>query len=193
MVGWGEKLDAISQEALQRRLHEATDRTATLRLVVAIEYKDGTPVEKIAAKYDVPRATIYDWLDRFEERGLDDALYDASPPGKKRALTASQQRDLETALRRPPTVRGYEVDGWTTALAQEYVEDRFGISYSRRHVVRLLREAGLEPRRVGANDDRDDPDSGRDARTVWKATPNSQSDANAKSVSNAQPGTNVEP
>ncbi len=186
MVGWGEKLDAISQEALQRRLHEATDRTAILRLVVAIEYKDGTRAEDIARKYDVPRATVYDWLDRFEERGLDDALCDASPPGKERALTASQQRDLETALHRPPTESGYQADGWTTALAQEHVEDRFGVSYSRRHVVRLLREAGLEPRRVGPSDGQRGPDSGRGGGTFWAPAPNSHAESNTQSGTNAQ-------
>ena len=186
MVGWGEKLDAISMETLQRRLHEAAGRKATLRLVVAIEYKDGTPAEKIAAKYDVPRATVYDWLDRFEERGIDDALRDASPPGKEPALPASQQRDLETALRRSPAESGYQADGWTTALAQEHVEDRFGVSYSRRHVVRLLREAGLEPRRVSPNDDRDGPDFGRDTGTVWVPAPNAHSGSNTQSGSDAQ-------
>ena len=175
MVGWGEKLDAISMETLQRRLHEAAGRKATLRLVVAIEYKDGTPAEKIAAKYDVPRATVYDWLDRFEERGLDDALCDATPPGKERALTASQQRDLEVTLRRAPTEAGYDAGGWTTALVQQHVQDQFDVTYSRRHVVRLLREAGLEPRRVGPNDQQGDPSSRRDARTYWVPEANPQS------------------
>jgi transposase len=134
------KLDEVDAEALRRTLDEATDAKAAKRLMVGLAYKQGVRVETLAEWYGIPRSTVYSWLDRFEERPIDEAIEDEHRPGRPPKLAPGQRADLERTLRRAPGAFGFEGSSWTPALLQEYVEQRFGVEYSLGHARRLLRE-----------------------------------------------------
>lgn len=139
-------LDEISVGDLQRALASVDEKTPALRLVVAIAYKQGISQSALADWLDVERKTIYNWLMRFEERGLESAVRDAPRPGRPGKLSHDQRGLLEEALERPPSDTGIDAPAWTTALVQRFIREEFDVEYSQPSCRRLMREAGLRYR-----------------------------------------------
>lgn len=142
MTGSGGKIPNVTTGAIKDRLEEVSDGKAVKRLTVAREYLDGLSPAGIEAKYGYPRQTVYEWLDRIEERGLDAALYDEKPPGREPTLSEDQRSQFGQVLRHSPTEAGYDAPAWTSLLAQEYLREAFGVEFCRRHVRRLMAETG---------------------------------------------------
>ena len=143
MTKRGDKLAGVSTAHLRQRFIDESDPKAVKRLTAALEYKSGLSPAKIEAKCGVPEQTVYDWLDRFAERGIDAALRDSPRPGRPRLLSHEDHQRFVAAVNAAPTEVGYDVPAWSPALARTYLEETFDITYSREHCRRLLHEAGL--------------------------------------------------
>jgi transposase len=135
-----DKLADVDAEALQAALAAASSPKAVKRLMIALAYADGVRVETLSERYDIPRATVYSWLDRFEHQSISEAIEDESRPGRPAKLDASQREHLSDELARSPTELGYDASDWTPKLAQYHIEQTYGVTYSLGHVRRLLRE-----------------------------------------------------
>lgn len=141
MTRRGEKIPNVTAAEIKERLAATADGKAVKRLIVAREYLDGQSPAAIEEKYGIPEQTSYEWLDRFEERGLEAALADDKPPGRDAVLSEDERARFERAVQRPPPDAGFDAAVWTSALAREYLRGEFGVDYSPRHVRRLLTEA----------------------------------------------------
>jgi len=116
----------------------ADDPKAIKRLLVALAYTDGVPVATISERYGIPEPTCYDWLNRFRDQPIEEAITDDTSPGRPPKLDDDQLSALRKDLSSPPTAVGYEVDEWTPALLQNYLEDEYDTTYSLGHVRRLI-------------------------------------------------------
>lgn len=134
------RLENVSVGELEGALEDATAKKETLRLVVAIIYKRGPSVPMIAGWLDLREATVYRWFDRLETEPVREAVQDRQRPGRPPKLADSYRERFREALKNPPTDAGYDDAEWTPGLAQQFLEDQFGVAYSRRHVQRLLNE-----------------------------------------------------
>jgi transposase len=134
------KLADVDAEALQAALTTAASPKAVKRLMIALAYADGVRVETLSERYDIPRATVYSWLDRFEYQSISEAVTDESRPGRPAKLDASQREQLSDELAESPAEVGYESSEWTPERVQHHIEQTYGVSYSLGHVRRLLRE-----------------------------------------------------
>lgn len=135
-----DKLADISVDSLLESLEETDSAKATKRLMIALAYKDGVPVDTLSARYGLSRSTVYSWLDRFECRSIESAIQDDSRPGRPPKLDDTQQASVRNALNGAPTECGYEQSAWTPELLQRYIEREYGVSYSLGHVRRIIRE-----------------------------------------------------
>lgn len=135
-------LDDVSAETLRDELAAATGAKPALRLVVALDYKDGVAVSTLSERYGVPESTLYHWLDRFASLPVADAASDAERPGRPPALSADARDRLAAALRDSPAEHGLETGEWTTAALQSFVRREFDVDYSDGHLRRLRRELG---------------------------------------------------
>ncbi|HET7323479.1 MAG TPA: helix-turn-helix domain-containing protein [Halococcus sp.] len=135
------KLDAVDTDALREALANASTAKAAKRLMIALAYADGVRVETLNTRYDIPRATVYSWLDRFEQQSICDAIEDESRPGRPPKLDALQRERLFDDLENSPSERGYTTSEWTPTLAQRHIERTYGVTYSLGHIRRLLRES----------------------------------------------------
>lgn len=135
------KLADVDIETLQAALATASNAKAAKRLMVALAYADGVRVETLSERYDIPRATVYSWLDRFEQQSISDAIEDESRPGRPPKLDVSQRKQLADALAESPTEQGYDASEWTPELARRHIERTYGVTYSLGHIRRLLRES----------------------------------------------------
>lgn len=137
------RLENVSVEELEAALDEATGKRETKRLLVAIIYKRGPSAPMIAEWLDTREQTIYRWFDRLEEEPIRQAVQDRHRSGRPPKLDDDDRAAFQDAVHKPPTEAGYDQPAWTTALAQRFLEEEFGVDYSRRHVQRLLKDAGL--------------------------------------------------
>lgn len=136
----------VSVEQLRAYLTEVEGKTATQRIMVGINHKEGVTQTDLADWYDVSRTTIHNWLDRLErlaEEPLEEVVYDDDRPGRPSKLTESQQRQLEEVLAKPPSEAGYDAAEWTPRLTQAYIEEIFHVEYTLSYVRELLHEAGV--------------------------------------------------
>lgn len=166
-----EHLSDVAVDDLQRTLDSINEKTPALRLIAAIAYKKGITQSELAEWFDVERKTIYNWLTRLEAGDLDSAIRDAQRAGRPRKLSDPQLDELEAILQNPPSAVGIDAPAWTTERLQQFVRDRFEISYSRPSCRRLMKEAGLRYQPPGAAADADDREAveqeGQTLRHVW--------------------------
>jgi transposase len=135
------KLEDVDAGALHDALGKASNAKAAKRLMIALAYTDGVRVETLSERYDIPRATVYSWLDRFEHQSISEAVTDKSRPGRPAKLDASQRERLSTDLTKSPTECGYDASKWTPELVHHHhIEQSYGVTYSLGHVRRLFRE-----------------------------------------------------
>jgi len=139
------RLENVSVEELEAALDEATGKRETKRLLVAIIYKRGPSAPMIAEWLDTREQTIYRWFDRLEKEPVRQAVRDRQRSGRPPKLDDSERANFQKAVRDSPSEAGYDQPAWTTELAQQFLQDEFGAEYSRRHVQRLLKDAGLTP------------------------------------------------
>ena len=147
MTKHSNKIPGITKELVREQLVDETDPKAIKRLTAAREYLEGLSPEAIEAKYGWHHQTIYNWINRFEERGFGAALYDDSRPGRPSELNDEQFEQFTAVLREPPEKAGYNDPAWSTVLAQHYLIEAFDVAFSRRHIRRLMHEAGVSPKR----------------------------------------------
>lgn len=136
------KLENVSTAELHDELRIVEEKKPTQRLMLAILYKQGPSVPMLADWFDMRERTIYDWFDRLEERPLEEAIRDDPRPGRPSKLTAEQRETLGSVLDDSPREWGFDTSTWTPVVAAEFIDDEFGIDYTRRHVRRLLDEIG---------------------------------------------------
>ena len=147
MTKYGGKIPNLTTERVRDQLADERDPKAIKRLTTAREYLEGLSPAQIEDKYGWSRQTIYNWLNRFEERGFEAALYDDPKPGRSPKLGDDQFDRFADALQKPPTEVCYDDPVWSSQLAQQYLLEEFDIAYSQRHVRRLMHKAGVSPKR----------------------------------------------
>jgi len=159
-------LDEISVEELQEALDNVDGKKPTERLLAAIAYKNGVTQTELAEWHDTGRRTIYSWLNRLDtDESLEQAVSDDKRTGRKRKPSESQLKEFEETVHDPPSEVGIDAPAWTPALAQQYLEETYGVQYSIPSCRRLLKEAGLsyqKPRRSAAEADDDEQEAFHD-------------------------------
>jgi len=145
MTEWGGKIGEITVVELQEKLAETDDDgKAVKRLMTAIAYKQGQSPAEIEETYGISKKNVYMWLDRFEKRGLDDALYDESKPGRPSKLSKEECAELEAVLQKSPDDVGYaDIQAWSPKFVQHWLKTHVDVEYTRRHIRKLMKEGGL--------------------------------------------------
>jgi transposase len=155
----GNKIPDLTKGQVREQLADESNPKAIKRLTAAREYLEGLSPADIHTKFGWHEQTIYGWLNRFEERDFEDALYDDERPGRPPELSDEQFRQFVETLHNPPEQEGYDEPAWTTALAQQHLMTEFDIAYSHRHVQRLMNKAEVswkKPRPEPSSADEED-------------------------------------
>jgi transposase len=90
MTKEGGKIPELTKSQVREQLADETDPKAMKRLTAAREYLEDLSPDEIEEKYGWDRQTVYNWLNRFEERSFEAALFDDSRPGRPSELSDDQ-------------------------------------------------------------------------------------------------------
>src|SRR5271168_3331083 len=102
----------------------------------------GLPVGEIADAYCIDRTTLFRWVTRHRENGLD-GLQRKSGSGRPRLLSALDETALWEIVLQPATDFGFETDLWTIGRLHRVVQEVYDTTISHDTIWRRVRDAGL--------------------------------------------------
>lgn len=137
------RLDEITLSELHELKEETEGETPQERVLAAIGRKQGDTLDHLAERHNVAEKTIRNWLDRFAEKPLSEAPYDAERSGRPSKLSDEDYSSLIEDFQRSPEELGYDRQAWTSQLAVHHIEGEYGVEYTLRHTRNLMKEAGL--------------------------------------------------
>jgi transposase len=108
------------------------------RASILRQLNQGQPVAQVAGSVGVAPKTVRAIARRYEEEGLEQALYEKPRPGKQRVLDAGQsQRIIAMVCSQPPTGSAR----WTVRLLAEEAVRRKLVPRVGRETIRVLLES----------------------------------------------------
>jgi len=132
-------LSDISKGELKKLYGLEKNAKGKLRLLAAIQRREGKTLDDIASSLQKPKTTIHDWLKRLESKGIDN-LYDIKQPGKPTRLTQAQEKELEKILDQSPEKQGIPHTTWTTKLVQYIILKMFNVEFKVRQVRNIIKK-----------------------------------------------------
>src|SRR5580698_8703058 len=109
----------------------------TRRLAAAKELLTGVTQSQVARRYGVSRTTASRWQRSIVLKGYE-GLRKRRATGRPSRLTADQVDAIRSMYFEGASAHGFSRDRWTTGRLAEAIERKFGISYDRDHVGRLM-------------------------------------------------------
>ena len=134
-----EFLPDFSRKDLKELYTREKNVKAKLRLLAALQRKEGKTLDAIASSLQKPKMTVGDWLRRFSTGGIQN-IYDLKQSGKPRKLTSEQLNELDKILENPPTKQNLPFVLWTTKLVQYVILKVFGVKYVLRNVWFIVKK-----------------------------------------------------
>jgi transposase len=109
--------------------------------------EDGEAPSVVAASLGFCRTSIYPWLRRAKDEGLD-ALVEKIAAGPEPKLTEQQrQRVKRWIVGKDPRQYGFEFGLWTRRIVQTMLQEKFGIDLCLTSVGKLLAQLELTPQK----------------------------------------------
>ena len=130
------------KEKLRKEIRRSDDARYDHRLHAMLLAVDGrSPYEVAELLGDAPRS-VYNWIMRFREDGLE-GLREEQRPGRPRRLREKQMKALAQDLIKSPGDLGYSQPIWDGVSLRNHVEKTFGISLGVRQCQRVFHDLGM--------------------------------------------------
>lgn len=124
----------VSQGQLKRMVRKEENKHVLKRLLFINQLYLGASVPEACERMCISEQTGYEWLAKWNEdcrKGLDPEFGGGRPP----KLTDGEKENLKQKLASKPN--------WLTSEVKALIKKDFGIIYSIRHVIRILRSFGM--------------------------------------------------
>src|SRR5712691_8099385 len=126
----------IRRDALERACGEEKDADVRLRMLLVLKVKyDGVGQNQAARELRALSSWAVKWVKRFEEEGIEGLRTrqrSGRPPEIERDALVMIERKVST-----------NENGWTAREVRELIHKTTGVTYSERHVYRLIHRWGI--------------------------------------------------
>jgi transposase len=135
---------------------EGYDGSVSSRAQIVLWHDEGHSAPEIAALMGTSKVTVYKWLERYQEGGLE-ALESRKSTGRPREVSGEvRSRILALTKQSPPDSTG--LSHWSSYEMARYLRRHEGIRVSHNFISVLWRENGIQPHRQGTFKLSRDPD-----------------------------------
>ena len=127
-------------ENFQDKARHASDNKECIRLLCLAFIQEGLPEKEVAKLLKVNPRSVFDWLTRYKQGGID-ALRDQGGRGRKNTLNDEQEKDFKnTILDLQEKREGGRIVGRDV---KEVLKNSFGVKCVNSTVYKLLHKVGL--------------------------------------------------
>ena len=133
-------LPGTSLSELKQRMVAEIKAKPRLRFLVAMQRKQGKPIDAIADACGMHRRTVHDILHRFQEKGIG-AAQSVKQDGRPPQLTQNQRKRLLQLLEKGNPRAPSRL--WTSKEVLALIQREFNVTYTPQHVWRLLVACGF--------------------------------------------------
>jgi transposase len=106
----------------------------------------GHSASEVAQILQVSAATVYNWHDRWREKGTD-GLWDEDRPGRPAKADGTYRQAIDEALESDPAEHGYEFAIWTLERLRQHLARKTGTLLSYTRLWEVMDEMGYVYRR----------------------------------------------
>ena len=167
----GRKASTIILSPEDRSYLEMQTRARTIQAQTVCRAKilllkaDGISIDAIADKVDMNRKSVMLCIKKYNEGGIENALFDAPGRGRNAEITDDEKAWIINIACQKPTDLGYSAEVWTRALLTKHI-NRFAeeaghtrlSTISRSKVRTILEEAEIKPNKITYYCENRDPD-----------------------------------
>ena len=167
----GRKTGTITLTEDQRSYLELQTRARTIqaqtvcRARILLLRADGVSIDDIADKVGINRCSVMLCLNKFNEGGVENALFDAPGRGRNAEITDDEKAWIINIACQKPVDLGYSAEVWTRALLTKHInkfaeeEGHTRLSTISQSKVRtILKEADIKPNKITYYCETRDPD-----------------------------------
>ena len=134
---------------------------------------DGYSIEAIADKVDMNRKSVMLCINKFNQGGIENALFDAPGRGRNAEITDDEKAWIINIACQKPVDLGYSAEVWTRALLTKHI-NKFAeeaghtrlSTISQSKVRTILEEADIKPNKIKYYCENRDPDFDRKMHNV---------------------------
>ena len=136
--------------ALQALNARACQGNEWRRAQALIWHAEGDPVVEIAERLNVSRQSVYNWVQRFQQRDdleLLQRLGDAERSGRPCTAQGIIAPLIAKVIDCDPQALGYSATIWTVALLKHYLQHEHSIEVSDKSISRAIAHLGIRWKR----------------------------------------------
>lgn len=135
---------------------EGYDGSVSARAQIVLWRAEGHSVPEIARMADTTKPTVYKWIARYEQHGID-GLSERVSTGRPPEVSAEDRARILALTRQSPPEKT-RLSHWSSREMARYLKREMGISVSHNFVATVWREHDLQPHRQGTFKLSTDPD-----------------------------------